>query len=114
MADTTKSKGEAELERNRVFIFQELAATDPILSKIPTKDVVDSYQQLLRTTPNIANDKELTRAFLRRACASHANDPLQGQQSIEANIALLKQHKAQMETNTDRSKGKPKTLSEDL
>ena len=76
--------------RERAFMLQELATTDPILSKMPTHNVVNSYQQLLRIAPEISKEKELTRAFLRQAGASQAIDPFQGQQLIQADNSLLK------------------------
>ena len=84
-----------EDNRERGFMLQELATTDPILAKMPTHKVVDAYQQLLRIAPEISKEKELTRAFLRQAGASQAIDPFQGQQLVQANTALLKQRQLQ-------------------
>lgn len=81
--------------RNRAFLLQELATTDPILSKQHPKKVVDSYEQMLRLAPEISNEKELVRAFLRQSTASQAIGPFEGQQLVEADTKLLKQRMLQ-------------------
>lgn len=102
--DLTSNKGQPSLSamtnkpehnRERAFLLQELATTDPILSKMPTHKVVNAYEQLLRIAPEISSEKELTRAYLRHAATTQAVDPHQGQQLIEANTKLLKQHQLQ-------------------
>ena len=89
---TTNSAGD---NRDRAFLLQELATTDPILSKQPTKRVVDSYQQMLRISPELSKEKELVRSYLRQATATQAVDPFQAQQLIEADSKLLKQRQMQ-------------------
>ena len=90
--------------RNRAFLLQELISTDPIISKFPTHQTVDAYQQLLRIAPELSNEKEITRAFLRQAGASQAIDPFQAEQLISANNNLFKQHQMQ------RGSGSPDSL----
>ena len=58
--------------RDRAFLLQELATTDPILSKMPTSNVVNAYEQMLRIAPELSKEKEITRAFLRQAGATQA------------------------------------------
>jgi molybdenum-dependent DNA-binding transcriptional regulator ModE len=79
--------------RDRAFLLQELAYTDPILSKMPSKKVVDSYEQMLRLSPEISKEKELVRAFLRQSTAGQAVDPFMGSQLVEADTKLLKQRR---------------------
>ena len=102
--DLTGNKGQPSLSassnkpednRDRAFLLQELATTDPILSKMPTSNVVNAYEQMLRIAPELSKEKEITRAFLRQAGATQAIDPFQGQQLIQANTQLLKQHQLQ-------------------
>lgn len=81
--------------RNRAFLLQELATTDPILSKQHPKKVVDSYEQMLRLAPEISNEKELVRAFLRQSTASQAIGPFEGSQLVDADTKLLKQRMLQ-------------------
>ncbi len=86
---TATTNSEAD-NRDRAFLLQELATTDPILSKIPTQHVVNSYQQLMRIAPEISKEKDMVRSYLRQSTATQALDPYQGQQLIEANTKLLK------------------------
>jgi hypothetical protein len=79
--------------RDRAFLLQELAYTDPILSKQPPRKVVDSYEQMLRLSPEISKEKELVRAFLRQSTAGQAVDPFMGAQLVEADTKLLKQRR---------------------
>jgi hypothetical protein len=104
MMNAAKSEGKPSVaatsnsemdNRNRAFLLQELATTDPILSKQHPKKVVDSYQQMLRLAPEISNEKELVRAFLRQSTASQAIGPFEGQQLVEADTKLLKQRMLQ-------------------
>jgi hypothetical protein len=90
--------------RDRSFLLQELATTDPILSKIPTKHVVDSYQQLMRIAPEISKEKDMVRSYLRQATAAQGVDPFQGQQLIDANTKLLKQRQLQQGINPGSDK----------
>jgi hypothetical protein len=56
-------------ERERMFILQELAATDPVICRIDARRVSEAYQQLLRVAPSAADEKEIVREFLRRVTA---------------------------------------------
>ena len=85
--------------RSRAMLLQELISTDPVISKFPTHQTVDAYQQMLRLSPELSNEKEVTRAFLRQAGASQAIDPFQAEQLIKANTSLFKQHQLQQGTN---------------
>ena len=88
---STKPEG----NRDRAFLLQELASTDPVLSITPTSKVVEAYEQILRFTPEISEEKELVRALLRKSCAGQAVEPLEGQQLIEANVQSLSQPQIQ-------------------
>ncbi|CAK0744904.1 conserved hypothetical protein [Gammaproteobacteria bacterium] len=99
---TTSSESD---NRDRAFLLQELATTDPILAKLPTHKVVDSYQQLLRIAPEISKEKELVRSFLRQSTASQAIGPFEGQQLVEANTKLLKQRMMQQGQGAPKDKG---------
>lgn len=85
--------------RSRALMLQELVATDPVISKFPTHQTVDAYQQMLRIAPELSQEKEITRAFLRQAGASQAIDPFQAEQLIKANTSLFKQHQLQQGVN---------------
>lgn len=89
------SSNTPENNRSRALLLQELVATDPVISKFPTHQTVDAYQQMLRIAPELSQEKEVTRAFLRQAGASQAIDPFQAEQLIKANTSLFKQHQLQ-------------------
>ena len=92
----TSTTNSASDNRQRVFLLQELATTDPILAKLPTHKVVDAYQQMLRVSPELSKEKEIVRSFLRSSTAGQAIDPYVGGQLIDANTKLLKQHKMEL------------------
>ena len=94
-----RSKGKAKSAREKKFIVQEFAATDPILSKIPTHEIVAAYEQMLRIAPEISEKKELVRTFLRQATTSQAINTFQGQDLINANTQLLRQHGVKLALN---------------
>ena len=81
-----------ENNRERALLLQELATTDPVISKFPAKQTINAYEQMLRIAPELSSEKEITRAFLRQAGASQAIDPFQAEQLIKANTGLFKQH----------------------
>ena len=85
--------------RERAFLLQELVSTDPVISKFPTHQTVDAYQQMLRIAPELSREKEITRAFLRQAGASQAIAPFEAEQLIKANTQLFKQHQLQQGVN---------------
>ena len=102
--DLAKSEGKPNLSastntpeanRSRALLLQELVTSDPIISKFPTHQTVNAYNQLLRIAPELSSEKEVTRAFLRQAGASQAIDPFQAEQLIKANTQLFKQHQLQ-------------------
>ena len=93
--------------RERAFMLQELSATDPILSKLPTHKVVDAYQQMLRISPELSKEKEIVRSFLRSSTAGQAIDPFMGGQLIDANTSLLKQHRMERGLPSDQREAKP-------
>ena len=82
--------------RDRAFMLQELATTDPILAKLPTHKVIDAYQQMLRLSPEMSKEKEVVRSFLRSSTAGQAIDPYVGGQLIDANTRLLRQHQMEL------------------
>ena len=65
-------------------VAMQIAAANPKYIRPEDVDVAE-----------LSKEKELTRAFLRQAGASQAIDPFQGQQLIQANTQLLKQHQMQ-------------------
>lgn len=77
--------------RQRKFILQELAVTDPILKSIDPQKLVDSYSQMLAIAPELAKEKEIVRSTLRSMSASQALGPFEGQQLMQANNEILKQ-----------------------
>ncbi len=102
LSATTNSESD---NRERAFLLQELASTDSILNKVPTKKIVDSYQQLLRIAPEISKEKEMVRSYLRQAVNTQALDPFQGQQLIEADTKRLKQRQLQQGIGSNKDKG---------
>ncbi|NBQ69851.1 MAG: hypothetical protein EBU46_13930, partial [Nitrosomonadaceae bacterium] len=77
--------------RQRKFILQELATTDPILKNVEPQKLVDSYSQMLAIAPELAKEKEIVRSTLRSMSASQALGPFEGQQLMQANNEILKQ-----------------------
>jgi len=73
----------AEKERKMIFLFRELATTDPILSKLQLKDVAAAWAHLLRTSPEILNDIELTRQALRPLAEAQASGEIEQEGSME-------------------------------
>lgn len=80
-----------EDNRQRKFVLQELAVTDPILKSVDPQKLVDSYSQMLAIAPELAKEKELVRSTLRSMTASQALGPFEGQQLMQANNEMLKQ-----------------------
>ncbi len=76
---------------NRRLILENLAQTDPILSSVEPKRLVDAYSQLLHLAPELAKEKEVVRASLRQMVSTQALGPFDAQQLVEANSKLLKQ-----------------------
>lgn len=89
-----EQKGVIETDEDtqgRQLMLENLAHTDPILSQIHPKKLIDSYSQLLRLAPELSKEKEVVRATLRQMSASQALGPFEAQQLVEANTKLLKQ-----------------------
>ena len=91
--------------RERAFVLQELATTDPILAKIPTKKVVEAYQQMLRIAPEISREKELVRAHLRNAVQGQALSIFDANSLVEGNTKLLEQRRLQQGLAKNPGKG---------
>ena len=81
--------------RERALMLQELVTTDPIISKFPTHQVVDAYQQMLRVAPELSDEKEIVRAHLRQAGAGQALDSFTADQLVKTNTNLFRQHQLQ-------------------
>lgn len=76
---------------NKITMVQELIMTDPILKHQPPQKVLQAYQTMLRMSPHLAADKEVTRALLRQLTATQSIAPTEANQWIEANTNLMKQ-----------------------
>lgn len=75
-----KAKENDETERTvenvrRAMMLQDLMTRDEIIREADPDVVASTYQTLLNMSPQIANDKELTRAVLRQAVNSVAISP---------------------------------------
>jgi hypothetical protein len=90
--------------RQRAMLLQELVTTDPIISKFPTHQTVNAYQQLIRIAPELSSEKEVARSVLRLSGATQAMDPFQAEQLIKANTNLFKQHMLQKGLNPGERK----------
>lgn len=85
-----------EDNRKRQFIFEELAATDPVLTQIEPHKLVAAYQQALHVGPELTKEKEIMRSYLRQAVSGVGGvDPFAAQQLISANSALVAQRQMQ-------------------
>jgi hypothetical protein len=87
----------------RVALIQDLIMTDPILSKLDPRKVLNAYQQVLKLSPHLSKEKEVARAILRQLTATQALGPMEANQYIEANTNLLKQHKLMHEEHSDKN-----------
>lgn len=99
------SSNTPDKNRERALMLQELIATDPVINKFPVHQTVDAYEQMLRIAPELANEREITKAYLRQAGASQAVGPFEAKQLVDANTNLFKQH--QLERGMPPSSEKP-------
>jgi hypothetical protein len=76
---------------DRKLLVEELAVTDPILSTVQPKRLVDAYQQFLHYGPELSKEKETVRAALRSMTQGQAMSPFDAQQIIEANTKYTQQ-----------------------
>ncbi len=76
---------------SRAATIQELLMLDPILSKENPKKVIAMYKQLLKISPNIADEKEILRVTLRQMVASDGLSPFDANQVSQADLNMIKQ-----------------------
>lgn len=90
----------------RTTMLQELIMTDPILAHQDPKKILTAYQQILRIAPQLAKEKEVVRSLLRQLTATQSLAPVEANQLVEANTALLKQHQLFHSQSGDEGKKK--------
>jgi hypothetical protein len=75
----------------RKLMLQELIVTDPVLSGLDPKQIVDAYQQFLRVAPELSKEKEVVRSELRARTAGQALSPFDAKQLIDTDTDFSKQ-----------------------
>lgn len=90
----------------RVRMMQDLMMTDPILAQQEPKRIMDSYQQVLRLSPQLSQEKEVVRSLLRQLTATQSLAPVEANQLIDTNTMMLKQQELLKKTTGGKQEEK--------
>jgi len=92
--------------RNNVekrLIFQNLLMADPVIKHHPPHKVADAYAQILRISPDMAGQREVTRAVLRGMLEGQALGPFEAKQLIDTDESGLRRHMSESKVQEEET-----------